>query len=29
MDECFDVCEKANVDVYEVMGDYLKKAVIA
>ena len=29
MNECFDVCEKENVDVYEVMGDYLKKAVIA
>ena len=29
MNECFDVCEKANVDVYEVMDDYLRKAIIA
>lgn len=29
MNESFDVCEKANVDVYEVMGDYLQKAIIA
>ncbi len=29
MNECFDVCEKASVDVYEVMGEYLEKAVIA
>ena len=29
MNECFDVCEKANVDVYEVIDDYLRKAIIA
>jgi|GEM_PF-1226265 len=29
MDEYFDVCEKANVDVYEVMVEYLQKIVIA
>lgn len=29
MNECFDVCEKANVDVYDVMGEYLQKIVIA
>ena len=29
MNECFDVCEKANVDIYEVMGEYLQKIVIA
>jgi len=29
MNECFDVCEKANVDVYDVMGEYLQKTVIA
>ena len=29
MNECFDVCEKANVDVYDVMGEYLQKAVFA
>lgn len=29
MNECFDVCEKANVDVYEVMGEYLRKVVNA
>ena len=28
MNECFDVCEKANVDVYDVMGEYLQKTVI-
>mgnify|MGYP004646795563 FL=1 len=29
MNECFDVCEKADVDIYEVMTEYLQKAVIA
>ena len=29
MNECFDVCEKANVDVYEVMGEYLRKPIMA
>lgn len=29
MNECFDVCEKANVDVYDVMGEYLRNKVIA
>lgn len=29
MNECFDVCEKANVDVYDIMGEYLQKTVIA
>ena len=29
MNECFDVCERAGIDIYEVMGDYLQKAVIA
>lgn len=28
MDECFDVCEKANADIYEIMGEYLLKAVV-
>ena len=28
MNECFDDCEKANVDVYEVMGEYLRNKVI-
>lgn len=28
MNECFDVCEKANVDVYDVMGEYLRNKVI-
>ena len=28
MNECFDVCEKADVDIYEVMTEYLQKAVI-
>lgn len=27
MDECFDVCEKANADIYEIMGEYLREAV--
>lgn len=25
MDECFDVCEKA--DIYKIMGEYLREAV--
>ncbi len=25
MNECFDVCERANVDVYDIMGEYLQK----
>lgn len=29
MNECFDICEKANVDVYEVMGEYLQKPIMA
>ena len=29
MNECFDVCEKANVDVYDVMGEYLRKPIMA
>ena len=29
MDECFDVCEKVNADIYEIMGEYLQKIVIA
>ena len=29
MNECFDVYEKADVDIYEVMTEYLQKAVIA
>lgn len=29
MNECFDVCEKADVDIYKVMTEYLQKAVIA
>lgn len=31
MNECFDVCEKADVEIYiyEVMTEYLQKAVIA
>lgn len=27
MDECFDVCEKINADIYEIMGEYLREAV--
>lgn len=27
MDECFDVCEKANADIYEIMGEYLRETV--
>jgi hypothetical protein len=27
MDECFAVCEKSGVDVYEVMGQFLTNHV--
>lgn len=29
MDECFDVCEKENADIYEIMGEYLRKPIMA
>lgn len=29
MDECFDVCEKENADIYEIMGEYLQKPIMA
>ncbi len=29
MDECFDVCEKVNADIYEIMGEYLRKPIIS
>ena len=28
MNECFDVCEEANIDVYDVMGEHLRNKVI-
>ena len=29
MNECFDVCEKENADIYEIMGEYLRKPIMA
>lgn len=27
MNECFDVCEKVGVDIYEIMGEYLRQTI--